>query len=506
LKDNSGGDLVIGIDCSTTAVKAVAWDFQGKPISTGRAPLEILSPQPGYYEQDATNWWAATCLALKQVLSNIKSTRVCAVSIAHQRESFVSLGNNDRPLRPAILWLDQRAHSLLPEMAAVMQPDKYHQRTGKPFSANLAPPKIEWMRRHEPYIYANTSCWLDVHAYLVYQLTGEMATSTGSADPLGLYDLLTNQWDTLTLSALHLDPSCLPTVYPPGTILGTVNLNAAAATGLMLGTPVAAGIGDGQAAALGMGIHASGSCSLSLGTSVIGGSFSPDFKTSLAFRTMSGIQGSYILETVILSGTQVLNWLITELLGLDDHSLIMERLETAASSIQPGSTGLILVPYWNGVMNPYWDSSASGILIGLGGHHRAEHIFRAALEGIAYELRLHLEGVESALSSPITELVVSGGGARNHLWLQIIADVTGKLVRCKADYEASSLGVAMLAATASGNFENAASSAYAMAAPFTKFFAPNNQASDRYADLYINVYRSLYPAIRAQMEALKKLE
>jgi sugar (pentulose or hexulose) kinase len=505
LSPDDGEDLIIGIDISTTAVKAIAWNLRGQSIATGRSPLDILNPQPNFYEQNANQWWEATCLALHQVFTAVDPGQVKAVSIAHQRESFVPLDANHQILRPAILWLDQRAHSILTDLANHLNPQSYHQRTGKPLSANLTPPKIAWLRENEIDVYAKTRYWLDTHAFLTHRFTGKVATSTGSADPTGLFDLSSGVWDEKTLNYLQIETNSLPAVYPPGTILGWITPKAAVVTGLAEGTPLVAGIGDGQAAAVGMGTLAPGQMSLSLGTSVIGGSFSPTYKTSTAFRTMSGASGSYVLETVILSGVQILNWLVKNILGKDDPQPTLTSLQTAAASISPGSEGLILVPYWNGAMNPYWDPSASGILLGLKSHHQSAHIFRAALEGIAFELRLHLEGVEEALGYPIQTLVVSGGGSQSSLWLQILADICGKKVQQKEVSEASSLGAAMLAATGAAFFPDVISASTAMTPTVTACYYPDPETGSYYSSIYLSVYRPLYPAVRSSMQALDKL-
>jgi xylulokinase len=155
-------------------------------------------------------------------------------------------------------------------------------------------------------------------------------------------------------------------------------------------------------------------------------------------------------------------------------------------------------------MNPYWDSSASGILVGLRGHHRSGHIFRAALEGIAFELRLHFEGLESALSSPIQELVVSGGGSQSPLWLQIIADVTQKIVNRKVDNEAASLGAAILAVQTTGFFSNMTEAINAMTGEIQSSYSPSPLTQNVYTQQYSLSYRPLYPAIRSQLKALEK--
>jgi xylulokinase len=501
MKSAPGAGVVIGIDCSTTAVKAIAWDETGCEIAAGRAGLSIHSPEPGQFEQPAEDWWIAFCSAVRQVIHQIDPSRVQAVAIAHQRETFVPVDSDLQPLRPALLWLDQRGSALLPDLTGKFDSAAFHHRTGKPLTANLAPSKIEWLRLHESEVFARTRYYLDTHAYLVARLSGRALTSTASADPLGLYDLRGQCWDSKVLAALHLDAAQMPEALPPGSILAQVSAAAAEQTGLQRGTPVVAGLGDGQAAAFGMDVTRPGEMSLSLGTSVIGGCFSSRFETSPAFRTMTGARNTFLFETVILSGTQILNWITQDLLGAADPNRLLDELDAAAAEIPAGAEGLVLLPYWSGAMNPHWDASASGCMIGLRPHHRPVHIYRAALEGIAFELRLHLEGLEAVLPSPVEEMLISGGGARSRIWPQILSDVCGKTVSRKAETEAAALGAALVAAEAVGLFPSAASPAE-QSGPSLARIEPNPDAHNAYTHIYESCYRTLYPALRLSMRAL----
>lgn len=496
-------DLVLGVDASTTGCKAIVWDCHGNPIAEGFAPLEILQPAPGFYEQAADDWWLALCAALRSALQPIDAQRLAGLSIAHQRESFVLVGEDGAALRNAILWLDERSRSCLDDLKRSLDPLAFHQRTGKPLTGNLVVGKLAWLRQHEPEVISRTVCLLDTAAYLVERLTGNRATSAASADPTGLFDMQQGSWDAATLELLHLREEQLPRIHSPGDLLGTVHASASESTGLPAGLPVFAGLGDGQASALGAGIASSGKASLSLGTSVIAGTYADAYAASPAFRTMTGgVPGSYIFETVLLAGGYTLSWLIKEFLKSSES---YASFDAKAAPLPPGAGGLVLLPYWNTAMNPYWDIDASGVVIGWRGNHRPEHLYRAALEGVGFELRLHLAGVEDALGHPIEQVIASGGGVYSRLWLQIIADILAKPVGLAPARQAASLGAAMLAAAGAGLHADVSHAASAMSKPPSEWIIPDDANALVYTRLYEQVYTKMYPALCDAMHCLAEL-
>jgi xylulokinase len=266
------------------------------------------------------------------------------------------------------------------------------------------------------------------------------------------------------------------------------------------------GIGDGQACGLGAGITQPGRAYLSLGTSVISGTFSPTFAAADAFRTMvGGLPGTYLLETVLLGGTYTIDWLLNDFLGHPGLDAL-EALSAEAALLPPGAEGLVLLPYWNSAMNPHWDAHARGAVIGWRGSHRPAHLLRAILEGIAFELRLQLEAVENALGTAIRELALMGGGSRSRLWCQVIADVCNRPAVTVPEPEAAALGAAMLAAAGVGIHASAEQAAEHMRPALQEpAFQPDAEHAARYDDLYRQVYRPLYPALRGIMGAMARL-
>lgn len=507
--------LVIGIDCSTTSSKAIAWDMQGNPLAEGRSALSIQTPRSSWYEQPAESWWEATCEALKQVVDQVDIRQIAGLSIAHQRETFVPVDQYGFPMRNALLWMDQRAAPLLPHLETVFGKDHFHHVTGKPLTANLTIGKIDWLHKFEPDIFTNVYKFLDVHAYLLFRLAGLFRTGWGCADPTGLYDMHLNDWSSEILKKIGIKKDQLPEVFPPGEVIGQITRDASRACHLPEGLPVVTGLGDGQATGLGANISQPGDAYLSLGSSVVCGTLSDKYLTSYFFRTMcGGIPGTYMLESVILGGGYTIQWLIDKFMAqipgsnepvripLDQEIL----LEEGAKQIPPGSDGLILVPYWNSVLDPFWDATASGIVVGWRGVHGRAHLYRAILEGIAFEQRLHLEGVEKNLQVPIKQLITVGGGATSNLWCQIIADITGKPVIKTIHKESASLGAAILAACGVGLFQHIRSAAQEMVRIASISFQPDLERHAFYTRLFEQVYRHLYPSLRRYLKDLSSLQ
>lgn len=493
-------DLVLGLDLSTTACKAILWDASGRPCGEGREGLTILQPNPGHFEQSAQEWWHATVLAIRQAIRSINPGRVAGLSISHQRETFVLLDAKGRPIRPAILWMDERSKPIHAEVISALNDPAYHERTGKPLTPNLVIGKLEWLRRHELENLEKMTYFLDVGAYLNYRLTGKFATSTASADPTGLLDIPRRQWDAPCLSWLGLSSTQFPELSEPGQVIGTLTQKAARETGLPAGLPVIAGLGDGQANTLGSGVSSSSLASLSLGTSIITGLLSTSYAVSPAFRTMiGGLPGSYVLEMVLLAGGFTIQWFTNDLLG---GQASLDEMEKRASSLPPGAEGIVLLPYLNTAMNPYWDSSASGVFLGLRGFHKPEHLFRAVLEGLGFELRLQLEHTEKETNQRVNQVIASGGGTHSRIWLQILADILNRPIAISNITEAASLGAGILAAVGTGWFSSYVEAIKAMSPLPSHWVEPAPPSTAIYTRLFEEVYCALYPSLRETMHRL----
>ncbi len=503
------GDLVIGVDSSTTAVKAIAWNRGGKIVAQSRATFDMISPQPNWYEQRADDWWSSLCQVLRNLTAQIAVNRVAALCITHQRETFVPVDEQCQPMRNAILWLDDRSRLQVGELDQKIGNGIIQDITGKGPSTIQSLPKIVWLQHHEPQVIERAYKLLDVHAFLAYRLTGQWTTSLASADPMGLVDMRRGNWATGLMESRHIDPAKFVPIQPSGSIVGEVTQKAAEQTGLLPGTSVIAGAGDGQSAGLGANITVPGKAYLNLGTAVVSGAFSESYVVSKYFRTMcSPIEGAFVPEQVLGGGTFTVSWFVDQF-GPDVGNLKLplsaeELLEVAASKLPPGALGLMLVPYWNAVMPPYWDPAATGITIGWTGVHRREHFYRAILEGIAYEHRLAMEGVAKATNQPLDEYILMGGGSRSTLWCQIVADVTGAKVTRASTTEATNLGAGILAATAVGWYSDVRAAANEMTTT-EQSFMPHEKTHKIYDRLYNDVYVGLFPALQKYVDRLTEL-
>ncbi len=489
-------DLVIGVDCSTTASKAVVWDLAGKAIATGRRSYGVDHVRSGWVEQNAADWWASTSVAIADAVSQVDAKRIAAIAITHQRETFVCLDKDGKSIRPAMTWMDIRANAEVEKFGS----EDVHRITGKPPNPTPAWYKLLWLKKHEPDTIARTAHAVDVAGYLLQKLTGEWVTSYASADPLGLVDLKSFDYDDNLLAISGLDRSKVSRLLPPGTIAGTLTSTAAQELGLPKDVPVVVGAGDGQSAGLGCNVTRPGRAYLNIGTGTVSGVYADTYSHAKTYRTMGGpVPGTYILETFIGGGTQNVSWFVEQLSGLEDARLRpgetpLQILEDAASQIPEGCEKLLCLPYWTGAMTPYWDGHARGAYVGISGLHGKAHMYRAILESLALEERLLVSGVETAMGRPLDDIILLGGGSRSPLWCQIIANVLGRSVKLAREQESTALGAGIHAAAAAGLYPDIRAAADAMTG-FEKSFEPDAKSHARYADIF-EAYRSLYPGLK----------
>ena len=498
-------DLVIGIDSSTTASKAVVWNAEGVAVAQARATYETSHPQPSWGEQNAEDWWVATRRALARAVQSVDSSRIAAICVTHQRETFVCLDQNAQPLRPAMLWMDGRAVKEVEQHGTA----RVHELTGKP--ANLTPAwyKLLWLRTNEPETLQRATKIVDVQGFLNHRLTGEWVTSWGSADPLGVVDMRTFDYDDGLLAEAGLNRDQFCRLVAPGDVVALLADDIADELNLPRGIPVVAGLGDGQSAQLGTGAIVPGRGYINLGTGVVAGTYSDQYSFSKAYRVLSAaVPGGYTFETFIGGGTYNLQWFVDKFAGIDPRALGLELspeqvLETAAATLPPGADGLMVLPYWTGALTPFWDHYARGAMIGLTGAHGKSHVYRALLESIAFEQRFLTEGAESALSTPVKEIIALGGGSRSRVWCQIVADVMQRAVDVVAEPESTCLGAGMLAAVQAGMHPDIHAAARSMSSTGAHF-EPDPKRVQIYDELF-NVYRGIYPALRGIFPGLAEI-
>src|SRR6266508_2585396 len=479
------GELALGIDCSSTASKVVAWDRSGKAAGEGRAPLDQLRLRPLHSEQRAEDWWEATRAAISGLVEAVDADRIAGICITHQRESFVPVDRDNRPLRDAILWDDARSQAQLDQLGARFGHEELHRRTGRGPSVAQASSKLLWLVQHEPEVVARTYRFMDVHGFLVQRLTGRFTTSLASADSFGLTDIEREAWADDLIAAIGLRPEQFCDTVKPGEVIGEVTAEAARAAGLPAGIPVVA--------------------DLTLGTAVTGGPVGRSYLTDRSCRTLyGGAPNTFLFENVLRGGLATMTWFMRHFGDSLEERADFDRYEAAARDIGPGPGGLLLVPYWNHVTSPYWAPAASGIVVGWRHGHRRQHLFRAIQEGIAYEHRLAMEGIQAATGERIHEYVILGGGSKSDLWCQIMADVLGATVTRAHTAEATNLGAGILCAVGVGWYPSVEEASAAMTA-VAGSFQPEDRARKLYDNLFTQVYRPLFPAIQPQLQQLWKL-
>lgn len=485
----SRADLVVAVDCSTTAAKAVVQDGDGLVLAQASSPLTTSRPQASWHEQDAEDWWGATRSAVRQAVAALPAPeRVGALCLTHQRESFVCLGADDRPLRPAVLWLDGRARAEIADLGS----QHVHEVSGKPPDTTPALYKLAWLSRHETRVLQDAARVGDVHAYLALRLTGRWATSVASADTLGLFDLRRSTWSPELLRLAGLRAEQLPQLVPVGALVAGLTAAAADELGLPADLPLVAGTGDGQAAGVGLGATAPGVAYLNLGTSMVLGVQSQEYLANAAFRTLAGVrEGTWTLETVLNAAAYVATWCREEMGEQGTDGQAGAGLEAAAARLPVGAEGLLTLPYWNAAQSPWWDPSARGVTIGWQGRHTRAHLYRSILEGVGHELALHLERLETATGEPVTAIRVVGGGSRSALWVQVLADVTGRTIRVCGEGEWSAAGAAAIARSFLAGDDGPAQ----QPVPPGRDVSPDPAATALHAG-FSAVHRRLYPALR----------
>lgn len=494
--------LVIGIDSSTSATKAIVVNDEGETLALGRAPIDLLTPRMHQYEHDPRQWWESTRVAIRDAVGQLDEddrARIRALSISHQRETFACVDEQGNALRPAILWLDSRAGEQIRRYGS----DEIHRLSGKPADTTPAIYKMAWLKEHEPRSLEDAAFVVDVHAYLTHELTGRWVSSTGSADTLNLFDIAAQTWSDELLEIAGVRREQLPELAKPGEVIAPLAPELAKEWGLG-DVVVVAGLGDGQAAGLGTAATEDGVAYLNVGTSIVSGIHADEYRFGRQYRTLvAGIPGWYVLESVQNSGSVLGNWFRKEFGNPELEGAPDPALEKDAARVRVGSEGLLTLPYWNAVQSPYWNPFARGAVVGYGSSHTRAHAYRSLLEGMAFELALNLEGMAEGANTQIRELRAVGGGSRSDLWRQILCDVTGiDIVQSTID-EVSAQGAAVLAMVAAGRFESVNDAARAMARLGDRT-SPDPKAQTLY-DAWKAVHRKIYPAVEQIYDDIQRV-
>ena len=484
---------VLGIDVSTTATKAVLIDETGSVRGVAASEYGFDVPRPLWSEQDPRLWWDGTVAAIGSVLAStdVPGGDVVAIGLTGQMHGLVLLDERDAVLRPAILWNDQRTAAACDEIRATIGRDRLIAITGNDALTGFTAPKLVWVRDVEPDVWRRTAHVLLPKDFVRLQLTGDHAIDKADGAGTILFDLAARDWSDEVVDALRIDRSWLPPTFEGPTVTGVVTTAAAMATGLRAGTPVVAGGGDQAANAVGLGAVEPGVPALSLGTS--GVIFAPTDRPIVepggrVHAFCHAVPGRWHLMSVMLSAAGSLRWFRDTLAPGEPYGALTD----AAGEIDPGSDGLLFLPYLTGERTPHPDPLARGAFVGLTVGHDRRHLTRAVLEGVAFGLRDGLDLMVAAGMPPPTRIRASGGGTASPVWRQILADVLGVELATVATAEGAAFGAGILAAVGAGWHPTVEAAAGAWI-DATVAAAPGPNAAiyrDRHA-----VYRGLYPAL-----------
>jgi xylulokinase len=489
-----GSPLVLGIDVSTTATKAVLLDEAGSVVAIGSAEYGLDQPQPLWSEQDPRLWDDGATTAIRSALASagVGGDAVVGVGLTGQMHGLVLLDAADTVLRPAILWNDQRTAAECDRIRDVVGAARLIEITGNDAVTGLTAPKLVWVRDHEPENWSRAAHVLLPKDYVRLALTGDHAMDKADGSGTLLFDLAARDWSEEIVSALEIPRAWLPPTAEGPVPTGAVSPSAAARTGLRAGTPVVAGGGDQSANAVGTGVVAPGAAALSLGTSgvVFAATDAPLHDARGRVHAFChAVPDRWHLMSVMLSAAGSFRWF------RDTFAPGLEYGDLAASAtdVRAAADGLFFLPYLSGERSPHPDPLARGVFAGLTLGHDRRHLTRAVLEGVAFGLRDGLDlMVEAGMPAPVT-IRASGGGIASPLWRQILADVLEAEIASVNTTEGAAFGAAILAAVGVGWFGSVDAATEALVRP-TVVASPGRDAPTYRAAH--GTYRELYPALR----------
>lgn len=495
---------LLGVDVGTTSVKCVLFNQKGEVIASSRSEYELSMPQPGFVEVEAETYWNAFKDSLAKVLnkSKVDTRDISGIAVSSQGETFIPLGKDGKPLRKAIVWLDNRSKEEAQLIKDEFGVHEIYSITGQnDVIPTWTATKILWLKRNEPKLFERVHKYLLLEDYMIYRLTGEFATEYSIVCSSLLFDISQRRWWSDILDFIGISEDQLPELKPSGTPVGNITSEAAEETGLHIDTIVSTGAYDQAANAIGTGNIEPG-----IITETTGGALAIVATTDrIVLDSMRrvpchhhAVEGKYFLQPWCPTAGAILKWYrdnfglleveVANKIGVDPYDL----LTLEASKVRPGSDGLILLPHFAGAASPEFNPNARGVLFGLTLYHGRGHIIRAIMESIAYMLRSNVELLEE-LGIRVKEIRSTGGGARSPLWNQIKSDVLQKPVLTVHTEETATLGVAMLAGLATNTFKSLKDAADSMISIKEKFTPSkvNRDLYDSQYKKYVKLYKSV---------------
>lgn len=490
----------LGIDVGTGGSRAVLIDESGKVIASATAAHEdFASPQIGWAEQSPDDWWRACVLVIRQILENIKAEEIGAIGFSGQMHGSVFLDETDKPLRPALLWCDQRTEKQCAEITENIGKERLIKLVCNPAITGFTLPKLLWVRENEPEIWAKVKTVLLPKDYIRLKLSGDKASDVADSSGTLYFDVQNRKWSSEMLSAFGIDENLLPKVYESIEITGKVSQKAADETGLKVGTLMVAGAGDNAAGAIGMGIVKAGTVSATIGTSGVIFAVTDQPKLDLKGRihTLCHAITNRWHNTGVTQGAGLsLKW-FRENFG---EGKSYDELVDEAAKIPSGADGAIWLPYLMGERTPHLDAKARAAFIGLTASHTKAHLARAVLEGVAFSLRDSLEIFKES-GAEISSIRLGGGGAKSALWRQIQANIYGNTVETIEADEGAAFGAAILAGVGAGAWSSV-DEACEKTIRVAEKIEPNTNSVKKLNRNY-EAYKLLYSALRPAMQIIK---
>lgn len=480
-----------GIDLGTSSVKLILTDELGNVLRSISKEYPLSFPKPGWSEQNPEDWWDMTFCGLSELTAGIDCNKLAGISFGGQMHGLVILDENDRIIRPAILWNDGRSTAECEYLNNEIGRDKLSEYTANIAFAGFTAPKLLWVMNNEPENFKRIKKIMLPKDYIAFRLTGEFSTDMSDASGMLLLDVKNRRWSEEMCRICHITADMLPRLYESYECIGTLKPDVASSLGLPVSVKVAAGAGDNAAAAIATGTVGDGKCTISLGTSgtifISRNAFGVD--PTNALHSFCDAAGAYHLMGCMLSAASCNKWWMEDICRTKDYSSEQERIPRKAL----GNGHVFFLPYLMGERSPINDPFARGTFTGITMDSTREDMTLAVLEGVAFALRDSFE-VCKKMGIRINRSKLVGGGSRSPLWRQIISNVLGIPLDILKTEEGPSLGGALLAAVACGEYPDVTTAAEAIVET-VDIIEPDTALMQKYDQRY-EEYRRLYPALK----------
>ncbi len=483
--------MYIGVDLGTSAVKLLLMNGEGKILNIVSRDYPLSFPHPGWSEQDPADWLNAVMDGIKELTEGFDKSSITGIGCGGQMHGLVVLDDADKVIRPAILWNDGRTGEETDYLNNVIGREKLSALTANIAFAGFTAPKILWMRRNEPELFAKIRRIMLPKDYLNYMLTGVHCTDVSDASGMLLFDVEHKCWSREMLEICGITEKQMPMIYESSDVVGTIKPDMAARLGLPSTVRVCAGAGDNAAAAIGTGTVGDGACNISLGTSgtifISSRNFSVDKNNAL--HSFAHADGNYHLMGCMLSAASCNKWWMGTVIGTNDYA----AEQGAVAEEKLGLNHVYFLPYLMGERSPINDINARGTFTGLTMDTSKADMTQAVLEGVAFAIRDSLE-VARSLGLDIKVSRICGGGAKSALWRKILANVCNLELEQIESEEGPGYGGAILAAVACGAFVSVEDAARRLV-KVTGREIPDPELVARYEKRY-QAFRRIYPALR----------